>query len=100
ESLPQRLAAVLADVQKTGAALPDIPGIRILEKIGSGGFGAVFKAQRIGLETRFIAVKVLRDLDLGIGGQRNEKSLRQFQKEARILAQIEHPHVIRLYDAE
>ncbi|MGZ3460826.1 MAG: serine/threonine protein kinase, partial [Archangium sp.] len=55
---------------------------RILEKIGSGGFGTVFKAERAGL---FFAVKMLRSSVLGARERR----------EISTLLELEHPCVVR-----
>jgi serine/threonine-protein kinase len=55
---------------------------RILEKLGSGGFGTVFKAERGGI---FFAVKMLRSSELGARERR----------EITILLQLENPCVAR-----
>ncbi len=55
---------------------------RIVKKIGSGGFGTVFKAERAGL---FFAVKMLRSSELGARERR----------EISILLQLENPGVVR-----
>jgi serine/threonine-protein kinase len=59
-----------------------IGNYRILEKIGAGGFGTVFKAERGGL---FFAVKMLRSSELGARERR----------EISILLQLENPCVAR-----
>ncbi len=65
---------------------------RLVEKIGAGGMGEVYRAEDTKLK-RQVAIKVLpedlsRDLDL----------MERFQREARILASLNHPNVASIYD--
>jgi serine/threonine protein kinase len=67
---------------------------RILETIGIGGMGTVYKAQDPHLD-RLVAIKVPR-FD---GAEHTQASRRQrFQREARAAAQVRHPHVCPVYD--
>jgi serine/threonine-protein kinase len=68
---------------------------RLLEPIGEGGMGHVFKArhQRLG---RTVALKVIRPELLGL----KDEVLRRFEREARAAAQLLHPNVVTLYDAD
>src|SRR5258708_28295398 len=58
----------------------------ILALIGSGGMGEVYKARDIRLD-RIVAVKV----------SKTEFSER-FEREARVIATLNHPHICQLYD--
>jgi serine/threonine-protein kinase len=65
---------------------------QIIEQIGQGGMASVFKARQLGLD-RWVAVKVLPphyavDPDFS----------RYFIREARAIAQLEHPHILPVYD--
>src|SRR5262249_37487740 len=66
---------------------------RILEKLGEGGMGAVYKAHDLQLD-RHVAVKVLpahrRD---------DADALARFQREARALAKLSHPNIVQAYDS-
>ncbi len=65
---------------------------RIISRIGRGGMGSVFEARESGLD-RPVALKVLSS-DLA-----DEASFRsRFLREARILASLDSPHVIQVYE--
>lgn len=66
---------------------------RILELLGEGGMGVVYLAERDDLGTQ-VAVKVLRDA--WVSPARRER----FASEQRTLAQLNHPLIARLYDAD
>jgi DNA-binding SARP family transcriptional activator/ABC-type glycerol-3-phosphate transport system substrate-binding protein len=67
-------------------------GYRLLEPIGEGAFGLVYRAQQpqVGRE---VAVKVIRP-DLA----NDPDFVRAFEREARIIARLEHRHIVPLYD--
>ena len=66
----------------------------LLERLGAGGMGAVYRARHRSLGvTR--AVKVL-SLPPQLAGNRDAVQL--FQREARIAARLEHPHIVRIFD--
>src|SRR5262245_4050830 len=71
---------------------PSLPGLVLMEVIGSGGMGVVFKARQAALD-RYVAVKLLRDANLGEAGQRE-----RFLQEARVIARLQHPHLVQVYD--
>lgn len=74
-----------------GAALPQIRGYRILEPIGRGGMGQVFLAEDPTLERR-VAIKMIA---APLAAEAAARS--RFLREARAMAGIEHPHVVRVY---
>ena len=68
------------------------PQLEILEVIGQGGMGAVYKARQPALD-RFVALKILAPRsggDLDFAGR--------FSREARALAKLSHPNIVAVYD--
>ncbi|MBC8010804.1 MAG: protein kinase [Burkholderiales bacterium] len=71
---------------------PEFPGLDLLELLGRGGMGAVYKARQRDLD-RLVALKILRpglDADPGFA--------ERFTREARALAQLNHPGIVTLYE--
>jgi serine/threonine-protein kinase len=66
---------------------------QIIEELGSGAMGTVYRAQffRDG-KTHPVALKIVA---LGLLG--NEGAMARFEREANILKQLKHPHIVRLY---
>jgi eukaryotic-like serine/threonine-protein kinase len=65
---------------------------QILNRLGSGGMGAVYRALDESLQ-RYVAVKVLR----GPAGGSDDTNLQQLFQEARAQARVNHPHVAHIY---
>lgn len=69
-----------------------VPGYTILESLGSGGMGEVFRARQESLD-REVALKVLR-ADLPVQAWFPER----FEHEARVMASLRHPHLVTVHD--
>ncbi len=67
---------------------------RILEVLGQGGMGTVYKAQHRLME-RLVALKVI---DRGLTG--NPAVVERFRREVRAAAQLNHPNIVHAYDAD
>jgi serine/threonine protein kinase len=65
----------------------------VVETLGVGGMGTVYKARDTQLD-RFVALKLLRR---DLGGEENYDA--RLQREARIAASVNHPHVIQVFDS-
>lgn len=76
--------------------LPDLTtsDYRLLKKIGIGGMGIVFEAEQISLG-RKVAIKLLSQSLVTDKTQRE-----QFEKEARIIAMLHHPNIVKIYSAK
>ncbi|VTT97756.1 serine threonine protein kinase : Serine/threonine protein kinase OS=Singulisphaera acidiphila (strain ATCC BAA-1392 / DSM 18658 / VKM B-2454 / MOB10) GN=Sinac_2851 PE=3 SV=1: Pkinase: WD40: WD40: WD40: WD40 [Gemmataceae bacterium] len=76
------------------AAAPRTLGPYLLtEPLGEGGMGAVFKARHTKLG-RVVAVKVIRTGHLG-----TKNAVRRFLRELRAVARLDHPLIVRAFDA-
>jgi hypothetical protein len=80
------------------AALPpelrDHPRYRIIRRLGEGGMGVVYQAEHRLME-RLVAVKVVSRALLG-----NPEAVELFNREVRASAKLDHPHIVKAYDAE
>jgi serine/threonine protein kinase len=66
----------------------------LLEKLGEGGMGEVYKARQRRLE-RDVALKVIRRERLD-----NPAAVSRFRREVQAIAALAHPNVVRAYDAD
>jgi serine/threonine-protein kinase len=106
ESLRSEVESLLAAHSQTDSGFLDLPdrepdelanGARlgpyeILAPLGEGGMGKVYKATDTRLD-RFVAIKLLRR-DLADRPEVRER----FEREARTIASLNHPHICTLYD--
>jgi tetratricopeptide (TPR) repeat protein len=66
---------------------------RIIEPIGEGGMGNVFKAHHVRDKTSMVAIKVLKDVLFRIDTNR-----KRFKNEGIIIDQLNHPHIVKVYE--
>ena len=72
--------------------MPELAGIEFVQTIGQGAMGAVYLARQTALN-RYVAAKQI------LGAWNGDpEMLARFQREARALAQMNHPNVVGIYD--
>lgn len=69
------------------------PKFRLLEKLGEGGFGLVYKAEQVQPIARLVAVKILK------AGADSGEVIARFDLERQSLAMMEHPNIAKVLDA-
>jgi serine/threonine protein kinase len=97
------LAASLADADRVLARslvaatpaneLPELPGYRVLRRIGEGAFGIVYLCEQHDPIRRDVAVKLLRP------GAGDRSTLARFDSERRFLARLNHQAIAQIFDA-
>lgn len=97
ETLEIGLAERLAELTPDPVAVPSFEGrevgpYRVIRRIGEGGMGAVYLAERADVD-RTVALKLVR------GALGAPDLVRRFLRERRVLAHLDHPNIARLLDA-
>lgn len=81
-----------APVEQDGLIGRRVGGCRLIVKLGAGALGLVYLGEDLGdgrrLAVKLLAPKVAQD----------ERLVKRFLREARFCAQIDHPHVVRVFD--
>ncbi len=71
---------------------PALPGYEIIEEIGRGGMGVVYKARHVRLN-RLVALKMIL-----AGAHASADQIARFHIEARAVAQIQHPGIVQIHE--
>jgi Tol biopolymer transport system component len=87
-------AHVLADDHRASLAGRQIGSHQILSLLGAGGMGDVYRARDMKLG-RDVAIKVVANVFLS-----DPERLARFEREARVLATLNHPHIGAIYGVE
>ncbi len=83
---------LLKELGETGTKL-EIPGYQMIERIGKGSMGVVYKAKQVSVD-RVVAVKILLDMLAS-----NREFISRFQREAKIAAKLSHNNIVNAIDA-
>ncbi|MCX7041858.1 MAG: SUMF1/EgtB/PvdO family nonheme iron enzyme [Gammaproteobacteria bacterium] len=86
ELSPEELSTLLTSYT------PDIPGYRVIRRIGKGGMSFVYLGVQISLD-RQVAIKVMSPEAL-----KDEKSKTRFEQEAHTIAKLEHPCIVGVHE--
>lgn len=81
----------LTDDLKVGPGSQIDGRYELVERLGTGGFGTVFKARHLQLD-RPVAVKVLHPRLI-----EDPEAVKRFQQEAQAVSLLDHPHIIRVF---
>lgn len=76
----------------TRQAGPKIPGFEIIEPLGGGGMGVVYKARQVALD-RIVALKILAPDVLD-----DPEAVARFRREARAAGRLDHPNIVKAFD--
>lgn len=76
----------------SGSRPPVIPRFRIIDVLGEGGFGVVYRAEQLEPFRRIVAIKVAR------WSSTRSRHMERFAQEMRILARLDHPAIARLFE--
>ncbi len=83
---------IRSTVEETARTARQIPGFKILAKIGSGAMAVVYKAQQESLD-RTVAIKVLPSKM-----SHNREFVERFYSEGKAAAQLNHPNIVQAID--
>jgi tetratricopeptide (TPR) repeat protein len=84
---------VMSSMSSTGIeGFPQIDGYRIVDKLGEGGMGVVYRAIQSGTR-REVALKLI-----GAMGAFSQRARSRFEREVELASSLVHPHIARVYD--
>jgi predicted Ser/Thr protein kinase len=89
---PETVDAPLSE-SSISRSLPQVPGYEVLEVLGRGGMGVVYKARQLGLN-RTVALKMICSAP---GAVPDSSVLARFRTEAEAVARLKHPHIVPVY---
>jgi len=85
--------ALLEKIRSAEPKITSIAGCELIEKLGEGAIGAVYKARQVSM-SRIVAVKLLKP-----ALSRDEAFVERFSRQAHTAAKLDHHNIIRAIDA-
>ncbi len=88
----ERFGERVSQASEADAPIPHIEGYRILDVIGEGGMGVVYRAEQLN-PPRVVALKVMK------AGASSARLRRRFEFEAQVLGRLQHAGIARIFEA-
>ncbi|MFO0878700.1 MAG: protein kinase [Gemmataceae bacterium] len=80
------------DIVAPATGPSQVPGYELLEELGRGGMGVVYRARHLALN-RLVALKFIL-----AGASAQQRHLERFRREAEVVARLRHPNIVQIYD--
>ncbi len=74
------------------APMPSVPGYELVEELGRGAMGVVYRARDLRLN-RQVAIKMIL-----VGALAGPRERARFETEARAVARLQHPHIVQIHE--
>ena len=86
------MGSIQKDKEHPQEPLPEIAGYKLVRVLGHGGMSTVYLGQQLSLG-RNVAIKIMRPEVVT-----DDVGRRRFDNEARTVARLDHPHIVRIHD--
>jgi serine/threonine protein kinase/tetratricopeptide (TPR) repeat protein len=90
-TLASPVVPATASVAEVPFPIREIKGYELIDELGRGGMGVVYRARQVGLG-RFVALKVLQS-----GSLAGKDERARFHREAHAVARLQHPNIVQIF---